>query len=330
MNQTPNHLDVIAYHYVRDLARTPFPRLKAMDAAAFRDQIDELGERFEFATLESALAFLAGDYRPARDLCLLTFDDGVRDHYEEVFPYLNARRIQGVFFLVTSCLEGRVAAVHKNHFLMAALDFSDYRHRFLSRLQAEHPSDLRVDAARARATYRWDSDEVAEFKYLLNFLLPDRVRDAMLDVVFTECLGGEEEFSRQLYLSWDEARTLQQNGMIVGGHTHTHAALSRLRPEEQAHELHVSTSLLRERLEPQTVWPFSYPYGKDDSFDAGTVEHLQQLGYSCAFTTVPGRNSSPAPDVFRIRRIDPKEVGAVRRTAALRPAPGPSSLLHTS
>ena len=329
MNPTPNHLDVIAYHYVRDLARTPFPRLKAMDAAAFRDQIDELGERFEFATLESALAFLAGDYRPGRDLCLLTFDDGVRDHYEEVFPYLNARRIQGVFFLVTSCLEGQVAAVHKNHFLMAALDFSDYRRRFLTRLQAEHPGELRVDAGRARATYRWDNDEVAEFKYLLNFVLPDRVRHAVLDGVFAECLGRDAEFSRLLYLNWDEARTMQQNGMIVGGHTHTHAALSRLRPEDQWRELQVSTGLLRHRLEPQMVWPFSYPYGKDDSFDDGTVRHLHQLGYSCAFTTVPGRNR-PAQDAFRIRRIDPKEVGALRPVSARRSAPDRPDLLHIS
>ena len=312
---SPNHLHVIAYHYVRDLTRSRFPRLKAMDAADFRCQVDELQERFEFATLESALAFLAGDYRPRRDLCLLTFDDGVRDHWEEVFPYLNARSIQGVFFLVTSCLAGRVAAVHKNHLLMAALDFDDYRRRFLRALAGQHAGELQVDPGRARATYRWDSDEVAQFKYLLNFMLPESLRNKVLDAVFEECLGSDAEFSRMLYLNWDEARTMQRNGMIVGGHTHTHAVLARLGPGDQRRELQVSTELLRHRLHPQAVWPFSYPYGKDDSFDAETIGSLQRLGYACAFTTEPGGNE-PKQDAFRIRRIDPKDVGASRNVTA--------------
>ena len=43
------------YHYVRDLPRTPFPRIKGMLTEDFRRQVEELPRRYEMATVESAL-----------------------------------------------------------------------------------------------------------------------------------------------------------------------------------------------------------------------------------------------------------------------------------
>ena len=75
---------------------------------------------YEMATMGSMLAFIEGKYHPKRDLCLLTFDDGLKEHYAEVMPILRERNIQGLFFIITRCPEeGRVVSVHKNHFLMA-------------------------------------------------------------------------------------------------------------------------------------------------------------------------------------------------------------------
>src|SRR5712691_6277952 len=81
-------LRVVMYHYVRDLPKTLFPRLKGMMPDAFAMQIANLQRRYEVATLEAALDFLAGRYRPARDLVLLTFDDGLKEHFAEVTPLL--------------------------------------------------------------------------------------------------------------------------------------------------------------------------------------------------------------------------------------------------
>jgi peptidoglycan/xylan/chitin deacetylase (PgdA/CDA1 family) len=300
-------LRVVSYHYVRDLSRSRFPRLLACSIADFRAQLRELEATCEMATLESALAFMDGDYRPARDLCLLTFDDGLRDHYDEVFPLLHERGIQGVFFLTTACLQGELNAVHQIHFLMAHLGLGEYRRRVLDALALEHQPPIAVDGARARATYRWDTAEAAEFKYLMNFVLPDAVKQVVIGRIFTEVLGNPSEFARELYLDWSEAATMQSEQMVAGGHTHTHRLLASLSPQEQRNELYTCTRLLRERLPDQTLWPFSFPYGKLDSFNDTTVDLLKGLDYHCAFTTVPGDNG-PATDAFAMRRIDPKEV----------------------
>jgi len=295
-------LHIVMYHYVRDAAGSPYPRLKAFPVADFRNQVQSLGERCEMATLESALAYLGGDYTPSRDLCLLTFDDGTSEHFDEVTPLLADLGLQGLFFLITGCVEEhRVAPVHMNHFLMARLEFADYRREMLEQLG----SDEHIELETACRTYPWDTPEVARFKYLFNFAAPAAERDRAVAEVFARHIGPEEEFSRQLYVSWDQARAMQDAGMVIGGHTHRHRPLATLGDAEREQDLGSCARLLRERLHAQRQWPFCYPYGKRDSFSAAAIADLRRLGFVCSFSTEAGANL-PETDLFAIRRVDCK------------------------
>jgi len=307
---TPS-LHVIMYHYVRDLPNTPFPKIKGMLTRDFRHQLSFVQDRYEMATLDSALDFLRGTYVPARDLCLLTFDDGLKEHYSEITPLLTERKIRGLFFLITSCLNGRyIAPVHMNHFLMAGLDFEEYRESFLRRVTELTPNSktsIDVDPGLARRTYRWDIPEVASFKYLFNFLLDCDLRDRILEDLFVEKIGDIPSFANTLYLNSDEAREMQNAGMIVGGHSHWHKPLSSLSPEELGSDLATCLEVLAANLNPQTSWPFCYPYGKKDSFSSASSEQLKRFGFVCSFSTEVGSNV-PGVDLFGLRRIDCKDV----------------------
>jgi len=307
MNPT---LQIVMYHYIRDLPNTPFPRIKGMLTSDFRQQLDGLRNRYEMATLESALAFLQGNYIPTRDLCLLTFDDGLKEHYTDVTPLLMEHRIQGLFFAITSCVQGsHVASVHMNHFLMAALDFDVYRATFLQRLREvapQTPMATEIDTSAAHRMYRWDSLEVASFKYLFNFILDWRVRDQVLRTLFEEQIGTEDAFSPTLYFTWEEARQMQDAGMLIGGHSHQHRPLATLSPEELQWDLTTCQRLLVEHLHPQTLWPFCYPYGKQDSFNDTTMRGLRGLKFDCAFSTEIGTNR-PGVNTFILHRLDCKD-----------------------
>lgn len=318
MAAVDTQLHVIMYHYVRDLPRTRFPRIKGMLTEEFRRQVDMLSTRYEMATLESALDYLEGEYRPARDLCLLTFDDGLKDHFTDVLPVLAARRIQGLFFLITSCLEeGRVAAVHKNHFLMAALDFEDYRREVLRCLEEKSPeTSVVVDADDARRSYRWDEPEVAALKYLMTFRLSGELRHEVLDTLFARHFGDEEEFARELYVSWDEAGEMQAGGMLMGGHSHRHEPLAAMDEGDQRSDLEACRALLRTRLASQPVWPFSYPYGKQHTFNSTTIHNLERCGFDCAFATEVGSNRA-RQDRWSLRRVDPKDADQAAPIRAL-------------
>ena len=309
MSMIETALWVVAYHYVRDLPRTRFPRIRGRLVSEFEQQVIWLSQRCEMATLESALAFLDGKYEPARDLCLLTFDDGLKDHFTNVLPILAHQQIEGLFFISTVCLEEqRVLPVHKNHFLMAELQFDDYRSAFLDhlvKLSDETPDT--ADLEQARAAYPWDGPEVAAFKFFLNYRIAEPLRVRVLDGLFEQFLGDEAAFAGELYLNWDEARLMQSHGMVMGGHSNNHIALSGLRAKEQELDLKTCAEALLRRLNPQAFWPFCYPYGHSYSYNGTTIQHLQALDFVCAFTTESGP-IRVGDNPFTLRRVDTNDV----------------------
>jgi peptidoglycan/xylan/chitin deacetylase (PgdA/CDA1 family) len=312
----PTQLYVAMYHYIRDFSRTRFPRIKGMPLDHFRQQLRCLSDDFEMATLESATAFLSAEYQPKRNLCLMTFDDGLKEHYADVTPLLAECGIQGLFFVISACLEDQVvAAVHMNHFLMADLGFERYRDLFNT--AADDVGEVRhreahANAALARRTYPLDTADVAEFKYMFNFVMPAVRRDSIIKALFENHFGDQASFAKDLYLSWDDARRMQRAGMTVGGHTHQHRPLSTLSETEMKEDLSRCKTLMDENLGAHRLKPFSYPYGKSDSFNHQTVENLHQLGFCCSFTTETGDNIC-GTDLFAINRIDGHHHPALHR-----------------
>ena len=304
-------LHIVMYHYIRDLPNSAFPRIKGMLLSDFREQVVGLKDQYEMATLESALAFLQGAYEPARDLCLLTFDDGLKEHYTQVTSLLAECRIQGLFFVITSCLGGQqIAPVHMNHLLMAGLDFAEYRDAFLAKLtdtSSDAANLAKVDPSISKRFYRWDFPEVASFKYLFNFVLEPRVRDQILKYLFEHKIGAIESFAADLYLNANEAQEMQAAGMIIGGHSHQHKPLSSLPAEELESDLETCQRLLAANLRRQSYWPFCYPYGKKATFNDATLEQLKRLGFVCSFSTEIGSNL-PGEDLFALRRVDCKDI----------------------
>jgi len=242
-------------------------------------------------------------------MCLLTFDDGLKDHYSNVLPVLVEMRTPGLFFLITSCIEEkRIAAVHKNHLLMAELQFNGLRQEVMKALSEQCPEiDTAVGFDEARRSYRWDSPEVAVFKYIVNFRAPASARDEILETLFARYLGDERDFASDLYMTWPEAREMQSLGMVIGGHSHNHVALATLDHQGQRADVRMCAQLLKSRLQSQELWPFSYPYGKRNTFNRSAVAALMSLGFGCAFSTEVGTNAV-GEDLFCLRRIDPKDL----------------------
>jgi peptidoglycan/xylan/chitin deacetylase (PgdA/CDA1 family) len=304
-------LFVATYHYVRDLEHGRFPQIKGMPLADFRRQVKALPDLFEMATLESSLDFLAGIYTPKKNLCLLSFDDGLKEHHDDVMPELVEAGIQGIFFPITSCTNDQVVApVHMNHFLMAELGVARYRTLFMEQLRAlnlQEYAETAVNRDTARRTYPLDEIETAEFKYLFNFVLPAGQRDIIVKNLFVQWIGRESLFSSELYVNWSEIRAMQRVGMVIGGHSHAHRPLSKLDDGEVSSDLKRCWTLLTSNLRPQALWPFSYPYGKADSFNQTVVGVLRQLGFCCSLCTESGANL-PGADVFAVRRLDCKKI----------------------
>jgi hypothetical protein len=196
-----------------------------------------------------------------------------------------------------------------NHFLMATLDFDVYRSAFLRRLQDLIPRAITasaVDPTVAQRSYRWDSPEIASFKYFFNFVVDAQVRDQVLHSLFEEKIDTEDAFSQALYFDWEEAKQMQAAGMIIGGHSHQHRPLATLSVEELQWDLRTCQRLLGDHVRPQALWPFCYPYGKTNSFNAAAMSQLEKLQFACAFSSDVGTNR-PGSNIFALHRLDCKD-----------------------
>lgn len=70
------NLTIIVYHYVRDLERSRYPRIKGRRLSDFRGQLDHISRAFTVVNAEQIVAALKGFAELPDNAAWLTFDDG--------------------------------------------------------------------------------------------------------------------------------------------------------------------------------------------------------------------------------------------------------------
>lgn len=295
----PLDLTVMMYHYVRDLGddAEQDSGIPGLPVRAFEAQLDTLARKHTFVTWADVRMAIQGDRPLPSAPCLLTFDDGVRDHYVNVFRVLHARGLSGLFFVLDrSNSEGLVLA-HKIHFLLATLGISALREAIWGGLD----SGQRKAYVQAENSYRvrypglsMDS-EIDVLKAVLQRNLSPHV-DGLLSDLFAQHVGSERETARGYYLTAEQIREMRAGGMHFGGHSRNHPWFDWISPEARGEEIRASAQWLGQF--EAGPWAFAYPYGglADDS-----PELLQKHGFVAAFTTREHRQHS---NPYLIGRFD--------------------------
>ena len=297
---------VVMYHYVRDTAATPFPGIRALNPALFEQQLDWLQSHYAVVDHECLEAALNGGDPLPPEAALLTFDDGLIDHYETVLPLLRSRRLTGTCFLTQdACGDSpRMLAVHKVHFLIAHLGAEAFGRAVIDACAAS-------GAARGRAREvfgadHWDDAAVRAIKHLLSYELPFDEAEQALERLFARHLGDSGGFARSLYLNAAMIREMAAAGMTFGYHTRTHRMLARLAPAEQAEELRTGVEWIRGLTGQDTV-SFCYPWGGPRTYTRDTVRIIRDSGYSLAFNTVR-RRARTDDNRYELPRIDTRDL----------------------
>lgn len=101
------------------------------------------------------------------------------------------------------------------------------------------------------------------------------------------------------YLTWEQVRDMQQNGIEFGSHTLNHIDLTTCNtPEELQKQLINSKDALEWRL-GRPVTFLAYPCGSRDKV---VIEALKRAGYRGAFTVDTG-SDHPGDNMYELRRI---------------------------
>ncbi|MDJ0848101.1 MAG: polysaccharide deacetylase family protein [Myxococcota bacterium] len=308
MYRVRNQVCIVMYHYVRELPRTSHPRIKGLLLSEFRHQIEYFRKYHEFVTVADCIAAVRQEQDLPPKAVLLTFDDGFLEHYTNVFPILDQLGVQGCFFPPARAIRNHeVLEVNKIQFLLASIDSPDAVVKELFEAVDEARDEFSLESndhyvENFRKPTRWDDENVGLIKKLLQRELPAELRSRILGSLFARYVSADEAaFSEQLYMSMDQMRSMQRNGMYIGSHCYDHVWLNSLEDQEQAHQIDLSLEFLRDVGSPTEDWVMCYPHG---GYDERTVRILRERRCAFALTTRVGIATVGPENAFELERLD--------------------------
>jgi peptidoglycan/xylan/chitin deacetylase (PgdA/CDA1 family) len=277
-------------------------------AVSIRSQwIDRLRARLHLALPAEAEAFISGSGGFSRSAILLTFDDGLRDHFSVARTLLEPLGIRGLFFVCSRpLLEQRALTVQKIHWLRAMMPPNEFHSTVLERVQ----KTLNVSSysPAALSSYPYDTPVDAQLKYLLNFVLPRSLVDAVTTEMLWELGRDEQEFCRDTYMSETELRELHEAGHVIAAHSHSHVPLGQLDEPALAAEVGCNLAFLETILGRQPIW-ISYPYGSSSAIPQDTSLLTDGLGLLFGVTMSRGWVES-GQQPMKLKRINCNELDA--------------------
>jgi hypothetical protein len=220
---------------------------------------------------------------------ILTFDDGLLDHYQFVLPILKEHNLWGIFFPATGPLQNNhFLDVHRIHLILGRLGpkkaLTALNQLILPHMFLEHGhSDFQS------STYlRQSGDKTSvTFKRLLNYLISDAYKQEILETLMLESFGESNIPSiGGFYMNADHIRELFSNGMVIGAHSVNHPILSQCEEITQEEEIYGSCDYLQSIIGDPIIL-FSYPYGVSTAFTGTTRKILKNRGISISFVDEP-------------------------------------------
>lgn len=283
-----NQLHIIMYHYTRDLKHSRYPKIKGLDAALFREQIEYLKNNFQIVTMEEVIAACSGETELPEKAMLLTFDDGYIDNYTFAFPLLEEFGIQGSFFIPGKTFAShQLLNVNKIHYLLAVADIrnlmTDLKREmeYYRGQEYDYPTTEEL-FQRYGVANRFDDAETIFFKRMLQTVLPERLRNLISGKLFAKYVGiTEEQLAYELYMTEEQIRTMKRHGMFIGVHGYDHYWLGNLTLEQMRDDISLALDTLDEFID-RRCWVMNYPYG---NYSQEVVRHIKSRGACVGLTT---------------------------------------------
>lgn len=303
-----NTCKIIMYHYVRPIKNSLFSNIKGLEVEGFQRQIKFFQKNFHFVSIEDVMDNIYQNKDLPKNSVLLTFDDGFKDHFKHVFPFLKKLEINAAFFPpALPIIENRVLDVHKIHFILAStpnyqLIVDEIFHlikKFSVEFDLKKPEEYFSELA---ISSRFDPKEIVFIKRILQRNLPTSVRNKITDLLFKKFIKESENiFSSKLYMNMDEIHEMVDYGMYFGSHSYSHQWLSHLSSKELKLELEKSIKFYNTINSGTKNLIMCYPYG---DYNENTIAQLIKSGFKAGLTTKVGDATISKSNIFSLERYD--------------------------
>lgn len=280
-------INIVMYHYVRDLKASRYPAIKGLDYKLFQEQIEWLKKNFEIIKIEDVIAAYEGEIKLPENAALLTFDDGYIDNYTYAFPILDKYKVQGTFYIPGKTFREHVLLdVNKIHFMLASAPIELLVKDVIAEIDANKAEYDLEDSNSLFQKYaianRFDVKETIFVKRILQTVLPEELRNQISSKLFEKYVGmPEKQFAKELYMNEEQILCMKNHGMHIGLHGYDHYWLGELPEDQMKSDVDNSIKAMRGIID-ENCWVFNYPYG---SYNEAVIEYLRKKGCKLSMTT---------------------------------------------
>ena len=252
----------IPYHHLVSDSPAPHiePLYKFKNTRQFEDDLDYLLKNFKFITPSELLESVTKGIPLQQNSFLLTFDDGLRQAYEEAAPILLRKGVEAVFFIVPSFLDNNEL-------------FYDFKKGLiLDKLSGHDPGRMiRLEICKVLLLPEKSLAELRIKIRAINFLNRDITDNIgqLLNLDFESFLKSSRPF-----MTGNQVTDLIRQGFKVGAHSMNHPFYSLITEISQVVETRTSISYITEKFNLDYKF-FAFPH-RDTGVRASFFNELEK------------------------------------------------------
>jgi len=313
MHPKKNSINIVAYHYIREIKNSKFKNLRGIEYNFFKKQIKFYKKNFNIISPDDLIEILNKKKKYNKPCLLLTFDDGYIDHYKYVFPLLVKEKIKGCFYPPINIFRGEVLDVNKIHFILEkcqdTLMLFDVLRLYLKKnynldINKEKLKKINsISKINPTSIPEYDDASTILIKKLLQNYLPAKIRKSACNYLFKKFVKIDLKiFSKQLYLNLKQLKEMDKAGMHIGCHGVNHIRWKTWSFKKQLNEIKESKKFFDKKKINTKNFSVCYPYG---SYNQNSAKVLEKLGIKFGLTCDHGNFTvNKKSNKYKLPRFD--------------------------
>lgn len=237
------------YHLVADNAPDHIKNIyPTVSVEHFKNDLEFLLENYNPATINDVLDFVRNGKKSEKPLFFLSFDDGLRECYDLIYPILKQNRLQAAFFINPAFVDNKkLFYKHKISLIIEALKVTK---------EEDLSTELRIFFDAFSANNMQIIEEISKIKYSGTSKI-DKI-GKILKIDFDRYLKKKTP-----YMTLSQILEIQNNGFIIGSHSNDHPKFREISEVEMQDQLVQSFSYINNNIYPQ-ILSFAFPFSDMD------------------------------------------------------------------
>jgi len=261
-----NSLNIVAYHYVREIKKSNYPNLKGVEFNLFKRQLKFFKKNFYLLPVDEMIEILNKkktlNYK--KPLMMLTFDDGYKDHYKYVFQELVKHKIDGCFYPPINIFKKKILNVNKVQFILSVSKNKKKLLREIKYLLEKYNVNLKNKSENLHNSKipEFDDPYTLKIKKIIYKDIKSELSDKICTILFKKYIGEDiKNFSRKLYISKKDIIEMSNNNMHIGSHGVNHLMWSKISSKEQQCQIIESKKFFNKISINTNNFSICYPWG---------------------------------------------------------------------